>query len=123
MKDIILTAVIFVLVDIIFLNNMAPFFQKMVTKIQGSQIEIDILSTILTYIILVGGLYYFIIQRKAPVSEALLLGWFVYLTYEFTNKAILKNWNYTSVLIDGLWGGALFAITTYLVYQIKARFF
>ena len=123
LKDLFLTAIIFVLVDSVFLTSMTPFFQKMVTQIQGHPIEMDLLATFLTYVVLVGGLYYFIIQRKAPILEAMLLGWFVYLTYELTNKAILKNWNYTSVLMDGLWGGLLFGITTYLVYQVKKRFF
>ena len=120
MKDLILTAIVLILVDSIFLGSVASFFQKMITKIQGSPMTMDPIATFLVYIVLVSGLYYFIIQREAPISDALLLGWLVYLTYELTNKAILKNWNYTAVLIDGLWGGLLFAITTYLVYQFKA---
>jgi len=118
-KDLALTAIVLILLDGVYVTSMSRFFNRMVTNIQGSPIEIDIFATFLTYFVLIGGLYYFIIQRNETWQEAMLLGWFVYFSYELTNKAILKNWNYTAVLIDGLWGGLLFAITTYLVYQIK----
>jgi len=118
-RDIGLTAIIFILVDGLFLNYMTPFFQKMITSIQGGPIEADLVAGVLTYVVLVGGLYYFIILKNQSLFEALLLGWFVYLTYELTNKTILKNWTYLSVLIDGLWGGLLFAITVAIFYHIK----
>src|SRR3990172_4842984 len=118
-KDLALTAIVLILLDGVYVTSMSRFFNRMVTNIQGSPIEIDISATILTYFVLIGGLYYFIIQRNETWQEAMLLGWFVYFSYELTNKIILKNWSYAAVLIDGLWGGLLFAITTYLVYQIK----
>jgi uncharacterized membrane protein len=36
------------------------------------------------------------------------------MVYELTNMAIIKKWNYTTVLLDGVWGGILFALTTFV---------
>ena len=38
---------------------------------------------------------------------------------EFTNKAIMPKWNWTSVIIDGTWGGILFGLTTFLYYKLR----
>ena len=40
------------------------------------------------------------------------------MVYETTNKAILKDWSWKTVMIDGIWGGILFALTTYLTYTL-----
>jgi len=52
------------------------------------------------------------------VFDAFLLGVFVYGVYETTSLALLRKWRPTTVLIDTLWGGILFALTTYLTYLI-----
>ena len=75
----------------------------------------------LSYLTLTLGLYYFIIRTRKPVIEAMLIGWFVYFVYELTNKAIISNWNWTTVIIDGLWGGISFGLTTWLFYYVKAK--
>lgn len=120
-KELLITALVFVVVDFFFLSSVSGFFNKMITGIQGSPMVLDLTAVLLTYIVLVAGLYYFIIMRKDTVGNAMLLGWLVYFTYELTNKAIIKGWDWKSVLIDGLWGGFLFGITTFIVYQILDR--
>jgi uncharacterized membrane protein len=45
-----------------------------------------------------------------------LLGLFIYGILETTNCAILSKWDPTIATIDALWGGALYAGTTYLTY-------
>ena len=113
-KDIILLAVIFVLVDAGFLYLMSNNFQNMVKKIQGSPLKMELLPTIACYIILVSSLYYFVINKKGSYLDAFLLGFFIYGVYETTNMAIFKDWSYKVGLIDLTWGGFLFLITTYL---------
>ena len=41
------------------------------------------------------------------------------MVYETTNKAIIKNWTWKTVMIDGIWGGILFSLTTFLTYKIQ----
>jgi uncharacterized membrane protein len=113
-KNIILLAVIFVLVDAGFLYLMSNNFQNMVKKIQGSPLKMELLPTIACYIILVSSLYYFVINKKGSYLDAFLLGFFIYGVYETTNMAIFKDWSISVGLIDLTWGGFLFLITTYL---------
>jgi uncharacterized membrane protein len=113
-KDIILLAVIFVLVDAGFLYLMSNNFQNMVKKIQGSPLKMKLIPTVACYIVLVCSLYYFVIYKKGSYLDAFLLGFFIYAVYETTNMAIFKDWSISVGLIDLTWGGFLFLITTYL---------
>lgn len=113
-KNIALLSLIFVFVDIIFLYLMRNNFQSMITKIQGSPLNMKLIPAIACYIILVSSIYYFIIVKKASYIDAFLLGFFIYGVYETTNMAILKDWSIKIGLIDLTWGGFLFLITTYL---------
>ena len=47
-------------------------------------------------------------------GNAALIGALGYGTYEFTNYAILKDWTWEMVWIDGLWGTALTAVSATL---------
>jgi len=113
-KDIILLAVIFVLVDAGFLYLMSNNFQNMVKKIQGSPLKMKLIPTVACYIVLVSSLYYFVIYKNGSYLDAFLLGFFIYAVYETTNMAIFKDWSISVGLIDLTWGGFLFLITTYL---------
>ena len=113
-KNIILLAVIFVLVDVGFLYLMSNNFQTMVKKIQGTPLKMELLPTVACYIVLVSSLYYFVIYKNGSYLDAFLLGFFIYAVYETTNMAIFKDWSVSVGLIDLSWGGFLFLITTYL---------
>ena len=113
-KDIILLAVIFVLVDAGFLYLISNNFQNMVKKIQGSPLKMKLIPTVACYIVLVSSLYYFVIYKNGSYLDAFLLGFFIYAVYETTNMAIFKDWSVSVGLIDLTWGGFLFLITTYL---------
>ena len=117
-----LTAIIFVILDGLYLNLVKDYFNKQVKSIQGSDIQINIVATGLVYVILIYGLNYFIIRRNKSVKEAALLGFFVYAVYELTNLALFKNWSIFTVIIDTLWGTVLFGLTTAIVYKIKNIF-
>lgn len=113
-KNIILLAVIFVLVDAGFLYLMSNNFQNMIKKIQGTPLKMNLYATLACYIVLVSSLYYFVIYKKGSYLDAFLLGFFIYAVYETTNMAIFKDWSVSVGLIDLTWGGFLFLITTYL---------
>ncbi len=119
-KNILVVAVVFIVIDGIVLKSLQKHWNSQLTQIQGTGLKLNGLAAVLAYIVLVLGLYYFIILDKKSVLDAMLLGWLVYLTYEFTNKAIFNSWTWKTVLIDGLWGGLLFGITTYLFYRLHA---
>ena len=115
-----LTAIIFVILDGIYLNLVKGYFNQQIQKIQGSNIQINLIYTAITYIFLIFGLNYFIIQKHKSVNDAALLGLVIYGVYEFTNISLFKNWSLLTVLMDTTWGTILYALTTYLVYKITS---
>jgi len=112
------TAVIFILLDSGYLYLMSNYFNRQIKSIQGSPIKLNITASILCYISLIFGLYYFIIRDRRGVFDAFLLGLVIYSVYDLTTLALLKNWFVKTAVIDSLWGGILFAMTTGLVYRL-----
>lgn len=113
------TAIIFVCIDAIYLTLMSSYMSNQVKLVQGTPIKMNLLAAALCYVFLVFGIYYFIIKPKRSVNDAFLLGIVIYSVYELTNLAILSKWSVFTVLIDTLWGGVLFATTTYLVRALS----
>lgn len=116
--DFILTAIILISLDVFTLNLLFGFFREQIKLIQGSPIKLNMFSAVLCYLILVCGLYYFIISKKKTIVEAFFLGIVIYAVYELTNKSIFTKWQWKTVFIDTLWGGTLYAITTAIVYRL-----
>lgn len=108
-------------VDYLYLSNVGHYFNKMITKVQGSELKLELVPASLCYFTLVFGIYYFIIRRHESILNSMLLGWVIYLVYELTNKAIIKNWSWMAVIIDGLWGGVLFGLTTVIMYKLMGK--
>jgi uncharacterized membrane protein len=120
MLTLLISAILFVCIDGIYLNLMKDYFQKQIKDVQGSAIQLNFVGALLTYIFLIFGLDYFIISKNRSVYDAFLLGIVIYATYEFTNLSLLKNWRVLTTILDTTWGGILFALTTFLVYKIKS---
>jgi uncharacterized membrane protein len=118
-NNILLLGLIFIIVDSIFLYLMKDNFKKMIINVQKSDIKLKIIPTIACYIILISSIYYFIIIKNNTLLDAFLLGFFIYGIFETTNMAIFKNWDYKIGIIDVIWGGLLFFITTYIYLYIK----
>jgi uncharacterized membrane protein len=114
---IILTSIVFLLLDSIYLYTFGEFFNNMIDKIQAKRIKFRLSGAIGCYFLLIAGLYYFILNKKRSVKDAFLLGILVYGVYETTNYAILSEWSPKAILLDTLWGGILFALTTSITYN------
>jgi len=115
-----ISAIVFITIDFIYLNIMKDYFDKQIKNIQGTKIEMNFLGAALCYIFLIYGLNYFIIKPRKSVSEAFLLGLVIYGVFETTNYALFKNWSIITVIMDTLWGGLLFASTTYIVNLLRS---
>lgn len=112
---ILISAILFIAIDMIYLNLMKNYFSKQIQSVQGSPIKMRVLGAAICYIFLIIGLNYFIIKPNRSVSDAFLLGIVIYGVYETTNYALLSKWSMLTVILDTLWGGVLFAVTTYLI--------
>ena len=116
-----IVTIIVAVLDGLFLYLNHSFFNEQIKKVQGSSIKMDFVSTILCYIFIILGLYHFIIKNDRSIYDAFLLGIFVYGVYELTTKSLLKDWSYKTVIIDTLWGGILFSLTTFGTYHILGK--
>lgn len=121
-KKYLLMSLIMVLIDYVYLSLVSGFFNKQIKLIQGSKIKLDIPSTILCYLFLTLGFYYFLINKKSTYIDAFLLGLVIYGVYETTNKAILKDWKWESVIIDTIWGGVLFFLVKTIYEKVRLLF-
>jgi uncharacterized membrane protein len=116
--EFIVTFIVFLSLDSIYLTSMKSYFDNQIKTIQGQVIQMNILAALLCYISLTFGVYYFVIRQKKSLTDAFLLGLMVYTVYEFTNWALFMNWKPTTVIIDSLWGATLFTLTTLIVNYI-----
>ena len=112
-------AIVLVVLDGIYLNIIKQHFNKQINAVQGSNIKPNFMAAILTYIILIFGLNYFVIRKRLPITDAMLFGLVIYATYELTNMALLKNWSWITVILDTAWGSILFGLTTAIVYKVS----
>jgi uncharacterized membrane protein len=112
---ILLLGFIIVIIDYIYLSIIKNYFNNQISLIQGSKMNVKLLPAILCYLFIVFVLYYFIINKNASILESMCLGWSIYFIYELTNKAIINKWKWKTVLLDGIWGGILFGISTVII--------
>lgn len=110
--------IIMIVIDSVYLGLFSSSFVRMVENIQNADFSINAAGAFLTYIIMSFALYYFIIRERKPVMDAFLLGLVIYGVFDFTNLAIFKKYEWTNSIIDTLWGGVLFALTTYITYKL-----
>ena len=119
--DIIKLALIFSVIDAVYLFIMKDNFNQLVNKIQKSPLKLKIFPTLFCYIFLIFTLYYFIVNKNASFFDAFLLGLGIYGVYDTTNMAIFKDWHYQTVSIDTLWGGILFSLTYFIYKYINGK--
>lgn len=113
--------IILILLDAVYLYFTKNMFGEMVVRIQRVAMQLRLWSGAVVYVFLSIILYWFILKDRRPVWEATLLGLATYGVYDFTNHAILKNYDLKIAIMDTLWGATLFTLTT-LIYQGNLRF-
>ena len=123
-KKLILSAVILIALDSIYLSKVSSFFNTLVKDIQGSKINLHMRSAIFCYFFIIFGLNYLIIQKNNNLLDAFILGLTTYGIFEATNMAIFDKWNLSGyALLDIVWGGVLYASTTYLTNKASTFLF
>ena len=88
MLQYLVAAIVFVVLDGIYVNLIKSSYNRQIKNIQGTDIKVNMIAAAITYIILIFGINYFIIQKKRIVSDAALLGFLIYGVYNFTNLAL-----------------------------------
>lgn len=118
-KKIVISSVVLLMIDLIYLKNIGtPVFSKVVNNIQGSELKLNFLGAFISYLFLIIAINYFILIPKKSIFDAFILGLCIYAVFDGTNLAIFKDYSVKAAIIDSLWGGALFAITTYITLRL-----
>jgi uncharacterized membrane protein len=125
LNKLIITSVIMLIVDYFFLTNFSNHFKQQIKLVQNKPLKMNYKYALLSYITLIIGFNYFdniFIKANLSKNERLLsmtiLGWIIYFVYEFTNGAIIQDWQLKTIILDGTWGGILFFITLYLYLSL-----
>ena len=121
-KTLILTGLVMLGLDAIYLSAMRDMFEIEIAAVQRVALQFRPLGAVICYILLITGLYYFILRTRRPISDAFFLGIVIYGVYESTTYALLKQWKIKTMIMDTLWGGILFALTTGIVYWVSDKF-
>jgi|SaaInlV_165m_DNA_2_1040747.scaffolds.fasta_scaffold17974_4 uncharacterized membrane protein len=123
MNRFIISLVLFVMIDYIYLTSTRHLFNDMIKDIQGSEINFKFIPAIFAYISLYIGLYYFVLVNNKPIKQmvldAAILGFVIYSVYDFTNMAIINKWDTKIGLMDVVWGPILYSSVTFLALRIE----
>ena len=136
--DLVVLAIIVLALDAVFLYTISDMFSRQIMLVQGTALKVNIPSAAICYVLIVLGLYYFVLRHiivpnassataaiqnmrlRDGMIAAFFLGVFVYGVYETTTLALLRNWSPMTAVIDTTWGGTLFALSAYLFYTYKS---
>ena len=113
----ILTLILFVAIDAIWIMYIAqPYMHEHLANLLTDKVKWP--YAIMFWCIYVYGLMYFCINRNRRVVQvgldAAFFGFIAYMTYAFTNKAILSNWPTKLVVLDVVWGPIVSGVTAML---------
>ena len=114
-KELLVTAFVLLSIDLAYIYSKSDYFKRYFEKIQGSPLKTNPLKAMMAYILLVIGLYYFVIREKKPITYAFLLGVFVYGVYDLTNYATLKI-GHLDLLLPTLYGVVLYFHFQHLLF-------
>lgn len=110
-----ISPILIIIIDSFYLNLFKPYFSSQIKSIQKTPMQLNIPGVLLSYLFIVTGFNYFVIAQEMSSRDAFLFGIVVYGIYEATNWAIFTNWGLFSVVVDTLWGGILFCLTSLIM--------
>jgi uncharacterized membrane protein len=106
-------ALLLALFDLPWLFLIGETAQKMVVRIQGSEISLRFLPALVVYL----ALAYLVTKTEDPM-EAFKVGVATYAVYDFTNLALFKHYTLSFALMDTVWGGVLMALVRFALGRI-----
>ncbi|QND54898.1 DUF2177 family protein (plasmid) [Phyllobacterium sp. 628] len=104
------TAVLFLLIDFIWLSTMATsFYRARIPDVMGT--EVNYPAALAFYLIFVAGVVIFAVSPALESGRWMtaliygaLFGFMAYATYDLTNQATLKQWSTAVTVVDMAWG-------------------
>jgi uncharacterized membrane protein len=116
-KEIIISSIALLILDGAYISLNQRAFENQIASVQRVILQVKPLGAIICYFFLIFGLNYFIISKKRTLLDAFLFGLIIYAVYDSTNYALFKQWKPLLAIMDAIWGGLLFALTTFITYS------
>ena len=102
---ILVIAVLFIVTDSIWLLTGGKISLAIHEKIQGSPVVFRYGAAIVVYLAMV-----YLLSLAVSAAHAFTIGFCTYAVYDFTNYALLKDYDVKFAIADTIWGGILFAL-------------
>ena len=126
MNKIVISTILLLVLDIIWIGGfMGGQYEGMIKKIQGSKMTLNMLYAVLTYILMIIGLQFFVISNikeenmlMDSLKYGFLYGMILYGVYGLTAAAVIKDWDILVTVYDIIWGGTVYFLTAYLTFVI-----
>ncbi len=115
LKEILILFIIVSVIDLIWLKLvMVGPYTKMVQKIQNKPLRLKPIPAILSYVCITGLLYLLVKNNHQAHTDLIifLTGLFAYGIYDMTNLAIFDDFDPKWAVIDMIWGGVLFYLSS-----------
>jgi uncharacterized membrane protein len=127
MNSRIISCICLLLLDFLWIGLfMGKKYKKQILKIQGTKMKVNIMFAVFAYILMVIGMCIFVIPniRKShafvdSLLYGLTFGLVLYGVYDFTIGAVLTNWNIKLAIIDIIWGGFVFFISSFIGVKLS----
>jgi uncharacterized membrane protein len=116
--------VVVLVVDGIWLTLNKGAYGTLVQGVQGRPLQLNMWGAALSYLCMILAIVYFAVPLARTVRGPAwkgawlyggTLGLLIYGIFNATNLAIFHNYTWTMALRDTLWGGILFAGTTWIL--------
>ena len=121
-KLLVIFSIVFILLDIIWLQYFTTIIGPLIEKIQNAPIKLNPYGAVLAYIIMVVAYYNLAFDGDQPnYLKSALLGLAIYGTYEMTNYATLSNWDLKVLGMDISWGIIISILSLYLTNLIYKK--
>lgn len=113
--------------DGIWLTINSQMYQTMYSNVQKSSFIVDWKAAMFAYLAIFIMIAFYAVPgvEKAggsffdAIRVAGLLGLLTYAVYNFTNLAVLRDYSWKVAILDTLWGGILFTLTSFIVVKLK----
>jgi len=120
LKDIIILVIILIIVDSIWLYLIKDKYSEQILNIQKEPLTVNLYSAAIVYFLIAYGLLYLTknATNHEKIKMAFVFGITSYGIYDFTNGALLKNWDFNIAILDTIWGGILCSSSMYLFSKL-----
>lgn len=129
----IITIIVVLIADFIWLYLNRNNYNSLVKKVQGTTIQLNFIGGALSYLFIISGLFLFSIpmitneyNKNKKQSLFLLsimyggvLGLIIYGVFNTTNMAIFKNYDVSVAIMDTIWGFFIYTFAAYFLMTLK----